>query len=71
MSILKNPNKVVFDPTNQAHMRAYADYLQNENNGEKSPAWKNGCPFEVEHPYLDVITCMNAKIAEQVIRNLW
>jgi hypothetical protein len=37
----------VFDPKNKSHLEELKFYLENKK-------WKNGCPFYLEHPYLEI-----------------
>lgn len=70
MAILKHHNKVEFDPTNKEHLATYRKFLGHQNQaGVKSVAWA-GCPFEIEHPFLDVVTCINAKIANEFLKDI-
>jgi hypothetical protein len=39
--------RVVFDPKNKAHLAELKFYIDNKK-------WKNGCPFYLEHPYVEI-----------------
>jgi hypothetical protein len=70
MAILKYHNKVEFDPSNREHLVAYKKFLDHRNaDGVQSVAWA-GCPFDVEHPYMDAVTCINAKIAQHFLKGI-
>lgn len=40
-------SRVVFDPANKAHLAEVKFYIDNKK-------WKNGCPFYLEHPYVEI-----------------
>lgn len=70
MAILRHHNKVEFDPTDKDHLAVYKKFLEHRNaDSVQSVAWSS-CPFEVEHPYLDVVTCINAKIAKEFLKDI-
>lgn len=37
----------VFDPENKTHLSELKFYIDNKK-------WKNGCPFYLEHPYVEI-----------------
>lgn len=58
--VLKTKKLVNFDPNNFNHIKSFEHFLFNNN-------WKNGCPFELEQPYLDVPSMIKDKIAKHFI----
>lgn len=52
-----------FDPDSAEDLAEYKHFLDNKN-------WRNGCPFLVEWPYLDVIKCIEDKVVKHYIGNL-
>lgn len=58
--VLKPKKLVKFDPNNVEHVKAF-QYFITKNN------WKEGCPFELEQPYLDVPTMIKDKITRHYI----
>ena len=62
-SVLNANPRVIFDPTDDGHMKTYASFVKNKN-------WQNGCPFFLEDPYNDVPTLINEKIVQSVLKPL-
>ena len=52
-----------FDPANQEDLREYRYFLDNAS-------WKNGCPFILEWPFLNVLDMIKHKIVYQHIHGL-
>jgi hypothetical protein len=61
-SVLKQRARVIFDPSNYAHMKDYAAFIKNSN-------WENGCNYLLEDPYEDIPTMINQKIVQYTLRN--
>jgi hypothetical protein len=53
-----NWNKRVFDPTSTKDLEEYQYFIEQHH-------WRNGCPFYLEWPYLDVIRMIEAKIVQE------
>jgi len=49
-----------FNPTNKTDLQEYRYFLDNST-------WKNGCPFIVEWPFLNVVDMIKHKIVYQHI----
>lgn len=43
-----------FDPTNKDHVEEFKFFKQNNR-------WKNGCPFFLEEPFMDIPTMCSQK----------
>ena len=52
-----------FDPANSVDLAEYRGFLE-------TSSWKNGCPFVVEWPFLNVIDRIESKIVRQHIGSL-
>jgi len=52
--------KRIFNPHNTTDLTVYKDFLLNSR-------WKNGCPFVVEWPFLNVVDMIKHKIVYQHI----
>lgn len=59
-SVLNIRSRVMFDPNNQEHMVAFADFVRYNN-------WKDGCPFYLEEPYADIPSMLYSKVAEYCV----
>jgi len=53
-----------FDPSKRKDMKAYAEYVRNNNWGA------NTCPFELEWPWLNIPSMLEYKISQYAIRRL-
>lgn len=53
-------SKRMFNPTDPVDLAEYAYFLQNRS-------WKNGCPFIIEWPYLNVIKMIEEKFVKRHI----
>lgn len=53
--------KVIFDPSNPAHMEDYYNF-------RKHKSWGLGCSYILEFPYLDVPTMINNKIVDHFLK---
>jgi hypothetical protein len=58
--VLKTKSLVKFEPRNSEHLAIFNHFLTKNN-------WKEGCPFELEQPYLDVPSMIRDKIARHYI----
>jgi hypothetical protein len=56
-------NKREFDATNQEDLREYQYFIDNQN-------WKDGCPFILEWPYLNVVDMIQNKIIDQYLSGI-
>jgi hypothetical protein len=56
----KTRERVIFDPSNESHLRDYARFLKTSN-------WKDGCNYLIEDPFHDVPTMVNAKLVEHFL----
>lgn len=56
--------KRIFDPKNPEDLKAYRLFLKNNNWG------KNGCPFELEWPWISIPYMIAHKIAEQAVKSI-
>ena len=52
--------RVVFDPKNKNHLEEIKFYMEHNR-------WKNGCPFYLEHPYLEIPAMVSQKYLEHVL----
>lgn len=65
MSILSqiNKNRIIFDPVNKKHIAMYREFLVNNCK------WStNGCPYELEWPYLTVPDMIRDKIIRKYLK---
>lgn len=53
-----------FDPSNKKDLKAYKEYLATRSWGH------NGCPFELEWPWLSVPDMINHKLAESAVEKV-
>ena len=60
----KFPAKRVFDPKNPDDLKAYRLFLKKNNWG------KNGCPFELEWPWLDIPAMLSHKISQHFVEQI-
>ena len=58
------PAKRVFDPKNPEDLKVYKHFLKNSNWG------KNGCPFELEWPWLSIPYMISHKITQHMLKNI-
>jgi hypothetical protein len=52
-----------FDPDSREDLVEYKHFLEHHT-------WRDGCPFLVEWPYLDIIKCIEDKIVKHYIDHL-
>jgi hypothetical protein len=50
-------SRVEFDPANKAHLKELRFFMANGK-------WQDGCPFLLEHPYLEIPTMCYQRLAE-------
>jgi hypothetical protein len=50
----------VFDPKNKSHLEELKFFLENKK-------WKNGCPFYLEHPYLEIPAMTSQRFLEHCL----
>jgi len=65
MGVLSQINKqrIIFDPVNKKHVAMYREYLVNNCR------WStNGCPYELEWPYLTVPDMIRDKIIRNYLK---
>ena len=55
--------RVVFDPSNNAHMVDFAKFV-------KYNGWKNGCSYFLEDPFTDIPTMIRSKIADHTLSKI-
>lgn len=60
MPVLKPVQAVTFDPKNPQHRASYATYLKTKTLRPQ---------FELEHPYTDVLTMVQAKLAKYAVES--
>jgi hypothetical protein len=60
--VLKPKKLVKFDPNNIEHIKIFQHFLVKNN-------WQNGCPFQLEQPYLDTPSMIKDKITKNYIFN--
>jgi hypothetical protein len=58
------PDKRIFDPKNPEDLKAYRNFLKKNNWG------KNGCPFELEWPWLSIPYMISHKITEHTLKKI-
>lgn len=52
--------RVEFDPKNKVHLSELKFYIDNKK-------WKNGCPFYLEHPYVEIPAMCYQRLAEYTL----
>ena len=56
--------KRIFDPANAEDLAAYKKYVQTNNWGP------DGCPFELEWPWLDIPSMLSHKISQHFVEQI-
>ena len=56
--------KRIFNPKDLEDLKAYKYFLKHNNWG------KNGCPFELEWPWISIPDMIAHKIAEQAVKSI-
>jgi len=59
-SIFRTRARVIFDPSNDDHVRDYAKFVKNSN-------WVDGCNYLLEDPFLDIPTMINTKLVSHLL----
>ena len=53
----------IFDPSSAKDLNEYKEFIE-------TSGWKNGCPFVVEWPFLNVVDMIKSKIVNKHIGHL-
>ena len=53
--------RVVFDPANPEHLAQVKFFIDNKK-------WKDGCPFYLQHPYLEIPAMVANKFLEHALK---
>jgi hypothetical protein len=56
-------SKVQFDPADADHVRLYREFMKRRN-------WAEGCPFDLEWPFLDLVTMIERKIVDHYVNEV-
>ena len=56
-------DKRIFNPKSKDDLRAYRDYVENRR-------WKDGCPFQLEWPYIEIPLMLQDKIINTYLDDL-
>ena len=58
----KQPRQI-FDPNNKEHLAEVKYFFDNNK-------WRNGCPFSIEHPYVEIPAMISNKIAKNFLEQV-
>ena len=63
MSILYKNQRRNFNINDQNDVAEFAYFRKNNK-------WKNGCPFQLEYPYLDVVSMITSKLLDKFLEKV-
>jgi hypothetical protein len=63
MSILSNTKRRAFNANNKQDVQEFIYFRKNNK-------WKNGCPFQLEYPFLDVVAMISSKLLDKFLHKI-
>ena len=61
LSTYRRPKRVRFDAKNDSHLKIAARFL-------RTNSWGVGCPFLLEHPYVDIRSMILVMVTETALK---